>query len=221
MRILAFCCHKGGSGKSTMVSSLAVTASQTGEKVFVIDLDPQKSLVRWSRQRASQDIPVMSVPVSKLEMTLEELKAKQFTLVIIDTAGTDNIATQAAIHHADLCVIPARPNAFDLWACETTCKVIAECGKEYCFLLNQCQPAHHTARTQAGMDTLESLGALVAPCITARVDFQEATAYGFGVTEINPDGKAAAEMFMLWTSLKRRLTRAINKTSKKSGRKAA
>ena len=51
MRTIAFVTQKGGSGKSTLASSLAVAAHEAGERVFIIDMDPQASLVKWSKAR--------------------------------------------------------------------------------------------------------------------------------------------------------------------------
>ena len=61
------------------------------------------------------------------------------------------------------------------------------------------------------------MGALLSPLVQARVDYQEAARYGWGVTELNGNGAAAEEMRALWSSIKRRL----NKTKAKTMRKAA
>jgi chromosome partitioning protein len=45
MQTIAFVSQKGGSGKSTIASSLAVAAHEMKEKVCVIDMDPQGSLM--------------------------------------------------------------------------------------------------------------------------------------------------------------------------------
>ena len=60
MRTIAFVSQKGGSGKSTIASSLAVAAHETNEKVCVIDMDPQGSLMNWARIRAAGDIEVLA-----------------------------------------------------------------------------------------------------------------------------------------------------------------
>ncbi len=66
MRKIAFVTQKGGAGKSTLASSVAVAARQAGERVFIIDLDPLQTLVKWSRARGAADIPVEHVPPAKL-----------------------------------------------------------------------------------------------------------------------------------------------------------
>jgi chromosome partitioning protein len=44
--------------------------------------------------------------------------------------------------------------------------------------------------------------------ILARVDYQDAARQGRGVTELNPSGSAAQEMYGLWQSIDPRLARA-------------
>ncbi|WP_159730630.1 AAA family ATPase [Methylosinus sp. Ce-a6] len=205
MRTIAFVTQKGGAGKSTLASSIAVAARSAGERVFIIDLDPLQSLVKWSKAREATDVPVEHVPPAKLGKALVALEKKGVTLVVIDAPGADTEYTDAAIRAADLCIIPARPNVFDLWACELTRISIKDKKKDYAFLLNQCPPAQQTARVDQGAQALQEMGALLAPLVSARVDYQEAARLGLGVCELNPEGVAAQEMRELWQSVKRRL----------------
>jgi chromosome partitioning protein len=219
MRTIAFVTQKGGSGKSTIASSLAVTALEAGERVFILDMDPQQSLVKWSKTRGEADIPVEAVSPAKLGAALTALAKNGITLCIIDTAGTDSPATTAAMKAADFCVIPARPNVFDLWASESTRKALKDLRKDYAFLLNQCPPSQQSARVQDGVETLEAMGGLLAPLVSSRVDYQEAARHGFGVSELNPSGQAADEMRKLWASIKRRMTKGAKPAA--ATRKAA
>lgn len=216
MRSIALVTQKGGSGKSTLASCIAVAAQEAGERVFIIDMDPLKSLVNWSKLRGETDIPVEAVPPAKLNQVLSALAKKGITLVIIDTPGTSSPATDAAMKAAELVIIPARPNVFDLWASEVTRKAARDARREFVFVLNQCPPANQSARVEQGAKTLEAMGGLLMPLISARVDFQEAARHGFGVTELNPSGDAADEIRKLWASMKRRLAKV-----KTPGRKAA
>jgi len=208
MRKIALVTQKGGSGKSTLASSLAVPAQEAGERVFVIDMDPLKTLVNWSSLRGEEDIPVEPVPTRNLPKLFSELEKEGFTLAIMDTPGTANRETEAAMGNADLVVIPARPNLFDLWASESTVTAARATRRPFCFVLNQCPPANQSGRIQEGAKALEELGGLLTPFISARVDFQEAARYGLGVTEYAPSSEAATEMRALWQSTKRRLAKA-------------
>jgi chromosome partitioning protein len=205
MRTIAFVTQKGGAGKSTLASNISVAAKDAGERVFVIDLDPLQSLVKWSKLRDQSEIAVEHIPASKLVKALEALEKKGVTLVVIDAPGEDSENLAAAIRAADLCVIPARPNVFDLWASEVTRAKVKEAGKEYIFLLNQIPPAQQNARVEQGAKALQAMGGLLAPMVSARVDYQEAARHGLGVAELHPSSVAAQEMRELWASVKRRL----------------
>ena len=205
MRTIAFVTQKGGSGKSTLAACIAVAAQEAGERVFLIDLDAQKSLSKWAETRDDGDMPVASMSAGKLPKALAKLAESKVSLVIIDTPGADSALTDAAISAADLCVIPARPAVFDIWSSEVTRARIKAQHKPYVFLLNQCPTFADSARVQEGAAALEAMGGLITPPIVSRVDFQEAAREGMGVTEIAPHGKAADEIRRLWSSLKRRL----------------
>ena len=208
MKSIAFVTQKGGAGKSTLATSIAVAAHESGERVCLIDLDPQATLSTWGKTRGQSDIAVISATAGKLPAVLAALAEKGVTLAIFDTPGAEGPAASAAISAAQLCVIPSRPTAFDLWASANTRKTIKELKAEYAFVLNQCPPAQQNARVEEGMKALEAMGALMSPLVLARVDYQEAARRGWGVTEWNASGAAADEMRALWASLKKRLARA-------------
>ena len=215
MRTIALVAQKGGSGKSTLASSLAVAAHEMKEKVCVIDLDPQGSLTNWAKTRGVGDIEVVASSAARLPAALAQLKAKGLTLAIIDTPGDEGPASRAAMVVADLNIIPCRPSMFDLWASARTRAALKELGGDFVFLLNQCPPAQQTARVKDGVETLERMGGLISPLILSRADYQEAARHGWGVTELNPNGLAAAEMRSLWASIRRRLAQAKLKSAVK------
>ncbi len=102
MRTIAFVTQKGGSGKSTLASSLAVAAKDVGERVCVIDLDPQSSLLSWAKTRELDDIGVVATTAGRLPALLSALEKKGVTLALIDTPGADGAASAAAMREADL-----------------------------------------------------------------------------------------------------------------------
>lgn len=216
MKTIALVTQKGGAGKSTLASSLAVVAKQAGERVCLIDMDPQATLTIWGKTRGENDIPVISASPAKLQAVLSALSAKSVTLVVIDTPGAEGAAASAAMSAAQLCVIPSRPTAFDLWASANTRQALKARKGDYVFVLNQCPPAQQSERIAEGVQALEAMGGLLSPLLQARVDYQDAARLGWGVSELNPHGAAAGEMRALWSSLKRRLAKAV-----KPARKAA
>ena len=219
MRTIAFINQKGGTGKSTLAACLAVAAKDAGERVFLIDMDPQKSLIKWGHRREDKDLPVEAISPAKLPSVLAALARGHVSLVVIDTPATNSPAADAAMACADLCVIPARPTIFDIWSSETTRGKLKTLGKDYAFVLTQCSPMPESARVRDGAAALEAMGALLQPFVCTRVDYQEAAREGMGVTEIEPYGKAADEMRQLWNSLRRRFARL--KQAEKGAKKAA
>ena len=216
MRTLALVTQKGGSGKSTLACCLAVAAHESGERVCLIDMDPQATLTAWGKTRGETDIPVIATAPAKLNAVLTALAQKGVTLAIIDTPGVEGAASTAAMSAAQLNIIPARPTAFDLWASESTRKALKDIKGDYVFLLNQCPPAQQNARVAEGVAALDAMGGLLSPLVLGRVDYQEATRNGWGVTEFNPGGAAAGEMRALWASVKRRLAKAAAKAGSRS-----
>jgi chromosome partitioning protein len=208
MRTIAFVSQKGGSGKSTIASSLAVAAHEMEEKVCVIDMDPQGSLMNWARTRAADDIEVLASGAARLPALLASLERRGVTLALLDTPGAEGAASSAAMQVADLSIVPSRPSLFDLRASARTRAALEDIGAKFVFLLNQCPLAQQTARVQDGVEALEEMGGLISPLILARVDYQEAARRGCGVSELNPYSAAAQEMRDLWQSINRRLERA-------------
>jgi chromosome partitioning protein len=208
MRTLAFVTQKGGAGKTTLAATIAVAAVETGEKVIVLDLDPQGSLAAWGNDRDADAPTVDSLPsdkVTQLAQVLAALEKKGFTLAILDCAGIVSTSTNLAIKAADLCLIPTRPTRLDIRATKPTIQALMSLKSSFAFILNQCPPTHRGGRAAEAAEGLSLLGALLEPKVAQRADFQDALAAGQGVTEYAPHGKAADEARLLWKNINRRM----------------
>ena len=78
MRVLSVVSTKGGVGKTTLTVHLAVAAQQSGERVLVLDLDPQASAVQWWKDR---------------QRTLAERDIAPGALFDVRTAAAKDLAT--------------------------------------------------------------------------------------------------------------------------------
>ena len=96
MHVIAFVTQKGGAGKSTLAACLGVAAQEAKERVFLIDMDPQGSLLSWGQSREAETPIVDTINPVKLEAALATLAGNGYTLAIIDTAGADTAAAAAA-----------------------------------------------------------------------------------------------------------------------------
>ena len=131
MRTIVLANSKAGTGKSTLVASLAVAAAAAGEKVIALDLDPQGSLANWGETRAAwcaaNDLVVDHVDgarLTQLPQILAALDRRGFTVAILDTAGVDSTGGNLAMRAAALCLVPARPTRVDLAATLSTVQAL-------------------------------------------------------------------------------------------------
>jgi chromosome partitioning protein len=209
MRTIALVTQKGGSGKTSISASLSVAASEAGEKVVALDLDPQGSLATWGDGREA-DLPavdrVTPDQLPNLPAILQALAEQGFTLAVLDTTGMASTGGNLAMQAADLALIPARPSRLDLQATMPTIETLMRLGMRdrFAFVLNQC-PAGRSARTSEAASGLGMFGVLAEPALTLRADHQDALASHKGVTEYDPGGKAADEIRQLWTWADRKM----------------
>jgi chromosome partitioning protein len=197
MNVLALVTQKGGSGKSTLAVGLAVAAMQSGERVALIEADPQGTIAKWNERRAAPYPRVERVAhPTDAEQVLLRLAAEGISLAMIDTAATHNALAMRAIAGADFCLIPARPTPADIEAAIPTLIAIRKLGRRFAFILNQTPP--RGGRLSEAATSLNSLGLLALPFIGQRNDHQDALGVGLGVTEFAPLGKASEEIGGLW-----------------------
>jgi chromosome partitioning protein len=203
MRVITFVTQKGGSGKTTLATSCAVAAEQTGHKTLLLDMDPQGTAEAWYQDREAETPRLARVTSADLEAALHNARSAGFGIIMIDTPGRDDPATTAAVRVADLCVVPCRPTPADMKATPPTAAAIKRLNKAAAFVLTQTPVRGfriNEARTGLGM-----LGMVAPVPIVSRNTHQDAYGAGLGVTEFDPDGKAAEEIRQLWVWLESRL----------------
>jgi len=212
MYTVAFLTQKGGAGKTTLASSLAVAAAAAGEAVVALDFDPQGSLTRWGKRRLTAKVAhrvivdqFETVRLARFGAVLDGLADAGFTLVVLDTAGADTEAARLIAERADLCLLPSRPTHLDLETTAATFRAIYLAKRKAAFVLNQCPPTYRGSRASDAAKELAALGVLAEPMLSARIDFQDAVAAGLGVTEHAPQGRAAQEIETLWAWVRHQL----------------
>ncbi len=196
MKSIVFLAQKGGSGKTTLAVHVAVAAEETGERVTIVDTDPQGSAKAWVKVRQAPCPTIVSGTPAELSRLHKEALSEGATLLIVDTAPHAAPEARHAVEVADLVIIPCRPSAFDLAAVSNTVAIVRALKKPACFVLNAC-PARAPEVAEA-QEALKFYDLPVAPLIGERRAFSRAIATGRAVTEFEKNGKAASEVRELW-----------------------
>jgi chromosome partitioning protein len=163
MRTVAFVSQKGGCGKSTLAACLAVAAQEAGERVLVLDMDPKKSVVRWGSKRNDPHLPVEAVSAARLPAALTALSKRNLSLVVVDTPVLESPRSLAAIKSADLCIVPARPATFDIWASEVTGRKLCSCTRNSFFSLTNVRLSAKPHVCKRASPRLKPLGLFYVP----------------------------------------------------------
>ena len=203
MKKIAFFSQKGGGGKTTLAVHTAVAANDDGERVVIVDTDPQKSATVWGDAR-SQVIPIVATAATAdLQRVLDAARDEMMTLAIVDTAPHATPDSTRIVRAADLIVIPIRPSAFDLAAIDSAVDIVKAAGVPTVFVLSACPS--RAPEIKETREVLAKYGLPISPFeIIDRRAYSRAIASGRAVTEFDPDGKAAGEIRILWSWLKER-----------------
>jgi chromosome partitioning protein len=188
---------KGGSGKSTVASCLAVHWHLQGRRPTIIDADPQRSITRLAaRERALGGVSVVEDATENAWKTARHLAAVGGP-VLIDTPGFRSEATLACIAATDFLLVPVKPSPFDVDRMLDTLNI----------LINGVGSWRPTFRCVLTQTTRESIIAkhirselaeagfpLLETEMTNRVVYAEAALWGATPTLIDRAGPAARDI---------------------------
>ena len=199
MKVLSIVSEKGGVGKTTVAVHLAVAARLSGVDTAIVDLDPQASAADWSDARGEAPEAV-TIPPSRLEKLLHDLRKNGADLVIIDTPREANNAGYIAALHSDFILIPFRRGGFDFRALKRTLDLCRLSQKTPHILLNGMR----IGATRIEQDVREALsvydGVAVAPVLFhERAAYVTASITGKTAQETDPASPAALEIHQLYT----------------------
>lgn len=113
--------QKGGGGKTTMATNLAVASAAAGIPTLLLDLDPQQSSVRaWANWRANRKPRVRSpltaqaVGWDNLEQTLTAAARSKHKMIVLDTPGQKGNVSNYAAGVSNIVLVTVQPSMLDL-----------------------------------------------------------------------------------------------------------
>jgi len=125
MRTIMVINAKGGSGKSTIATNLASYYAAQGEKVALVDYDPQGSSLAWLKAR-----PVNKPKIQGIDGTKEAARPGRGTgYMIMDApASVHGSVLNKLVRHAHTFIIPVLPSPIDMRAATDFIKEIRSTG---------------------------------------------------------------------------------------------
>lgn len=131
--------QKGGCGKTTIATNIAVMRTLEGRNVHLYDIDHQETASLWASLR-DQDInlPVISSSQGVQDgiAIINELTAlrSEYQDIIVDVGGGNNEALRAALSLADLVIFPIDPSGLDVWTFRVLSNLVVgaqNCNKNF------------------------------------------------------------------------------------------
>ena len=202
---------KGGSGKSTIATNLAIMRARAGYDVLLVDADDQETAADFTVLRNGTiengaGYTCIKLTGQAVRTEIERMVSK-YDDIIVDAGGRDTVSQRAALVLAHVLLVPFVPRSFDIWTLDSVTALIQEIRtvnpnlRAYAFI-NRGDPSG-TENVEAGklIQENEMIAYLDTP-IVSRKAFGKAAAQGRAVTELHPsDTKAKREITALYDAI--------------------
>jgi chromosome partitioning protein len=221
--VIAVANQKGGAGKSTLATNLAVMFASDRKKVLLIDADTQQNTtLRWHADRAQYEEKV--VPIDVCGLTARNLLPstqsykKQYDVIIIDGGARITAEAHAAVGAADYLIVPVKAVKADVDSTSIFLEVVAQNMEVRSdlvagILINEVNERTSLAKSMIEeLKTFEDSFGIFEHRIGSYQAFRDAISSGLGVTELGDRSseKAANQMKAFYKELKGEMRRNGN-----------
>jgi chromosome partitioning protein len=198
---------KGGSGKTTIATNLAVIRANEGKDVLLVDGDDQETATDFTSLREAQRGAAGYTGIILIGNALREQTKKlanKYDDIIIDVGGRDTTGQRAALTVADVLLVPFVPRSFDIWTIDAVSNLVSEIRevnprlRAYTFINRGDPRGQDNEEASAALKKSEQLTFIDAPIVNRKA-FGNAASEGLSVVEYRPeDPKAIEEMMTLY-----------------------
>lgn len=200
---------KGGTGKTTLATNLAIMLSRAQRDVLLVDADDQGTSTLFTARRnevTENKAGYSAIRLREMDVYQQVMNMKsRFSDIVIDTGGRDTKSQRSAIIVSDIYILPFRPRSFDLWTIYDSINVIEESkiinhNLHAVAVLNQADfksslENEETKKLFLKDEKIRSILNLIDAPISIRKAFATASASGLAVVEQKTkDAKAIAEI---------------------------
>jgi chromosome partitioning protein len=204
--------EKGGPGKTTIATNLAVLRMAEEGDVLLVDTDRQPTANYWCSLREDKNVTPRITSIQKYDKAVRtevvEL-SKKYKDILIDAGGRDSPELRGALLVCDKAIFPLRPSQFDLWTLGRLNQLV-----ELALEINENLKAYvviNQASTNPAVKEVEEMKQflcefenikLLNTVICERIVFRRAALNGMAVTEYDPeDHKASKEINNLYKEI--------------------
>jgi len=213
---IAIAGQKGGTGKTTLAVNVAAELHARGQRVLLVDADPQGTAITWAAVAAESEKAASLCPPTialgdNLRAQLPGM-LRGYDWCLIDCPGVGAKRQASAFMVADVALLPSGPSPADAWALAESIE-LAQNAAELRPELRIRIAINRADRTAIGASTRKAIEELGIPMITStigdRVAFREALAAGVGVTRYASGSVAANEIRRLVDELEQLAVRSV------------
>jgi chromosome partitioning protein len=185
---------KGGCGKSTLATNIAVHFARHEFEVCIADYDPQRSSLDWLAQRPADLPAIAGVPAYR--EGLRNVPRSTEILVIDAPARVHGTELNELVRRAETIIVPVLPSSIDMQACAHFMAELLEIGKvsrrqaRLALIANRVR--QHTLIYEELDQYLSKLKVPYLGCLREAQNYVRAYARGMGVLEL-PEYLAAPD----------------------------
>ncbi|NJN32978.1 MAG: AAA family ATPase [Saprospiraceae bacterium] len=202
---------KGGSGKTTVATNLAVMLHLQKRDVLFVDADDQETatdFTHWRNETLPEGAGYTAIQLANNAVRTEILKLRsKYDDIVIDTGGRDTTSQRAALTVSDVYIVPFIPRSFDMWTLEKVVKLIDEMRtanpdlRAYAVLNKTDFRGSDNVEAKEFLSETDSIS-LIEPTLGHRKSFANAASKGLSIVEFKPaDTKGIKEMTDLFDFL--------------------
>ena len=201
MKVITIAAPKGGCGKSTIASALAIRASIDSLRVALLDLNvDQGTLTNWWTTRGEPLNPRCFSDVENIKEDVEVLRLDGWEWLFVDTPPVELDIIEMSVIVSDAVIIPVKASIFDIGSIDPIVEMCRERRKPFAFVMSDVDSRFKGLNTSA-ISALVKHGHVLGTRISHRLAYVNAVTVGKTGPEI--DKSLNVEIDGLWDEVKR------------------